>query len=278
MKITKKINNNVALAEDKNGKSLVIFGKGVGFPTMPYELTDLSAIQRSFYDIRSNYIELAGELPEDMVMLAADIVEMAQYRLGCELNPNLPFTLADHLNFALERCRNGLEISLPLAYDVSHFYPKETELGRWALEEIQKRKGVELPPDEAVNIALHLVNGEMEQSDMHSTLAATEVIHSVTQIIEDTLHIRLDTTGFNYSRFVMHLRFLLQRIEDDAQEVNGMSSVMSQMCRQYLEVYHCTLKVQQYLADVCHRACGPDETLYLFMHINRLSQRDGGGQ
>ncbi|MEE8704284.1 MAG: CAT RNA binding domain-containing protein [Olsenella sp.] len=32
MLIKKKINNNVALAEDSSGTELIVFGKGVGFP------------------------------------------------------------------------------------------------------------------------------------------------------------------------------------------------------------------------------------------------------
>lgn len=48
MEVYKKINNNVALARDAKGRELVVFGKGIGFVSMPYELTDLSRIQRTF--------------------------------------------------------------------------------------------------------------------------------------------------------------------------------------------------------------------------------------
>ena len=86
MKITKKLNNNVALAEDGAGKELVVFGTGIGFREVPYILTDLSKIQRTFYDVKASYVELAASLPEDMILLAADVVEQAQYELDCELN------------------------------------------------------------------------------------------------------------------------------------------------------------------------------------------------
>lgn len=273
VKITKKINNNVALAVDDAGKNLVVFGKGVGFPAMPYELTDLSKIQRTFYDIKANYVELAAYLPEDMILLAADVVELAQASLNCELNPNLPFTLADHLSFAVERALNGLELNTPLAYDVAHFYPAEMALGQRALEIIRERKGIRLPDSEAINIALHLVNGEMENSDMAATLKVTQVIQDISDLIEGELHIKLDTSGFNYSRFIMHLRYLLQRLEVDEQEDSGIGSAMRQTCVKYPDVYLCTLKVRDYLADQCSRHCSEDELLYLFMHINRLKER-----
>lgn len=273
MKITKKINNNVALAIDSMGKDVVVFGKGVGFPAMPYELDDPAKIQRTFYDIKASYVELATSLPEDMILLAADIAEMAQAGLDCKLNPNMPFTLADHLNFAIERYLSGMQLSTPLSYDVAHFFPVEVSLGQRVLEFIRERKGISLPESEAVNIALHLVNNEMENSDMHATLKAAEVIRDITEIIEQILRIQLDTASFNYSRFVMHIRYLLQRMEQDDQEQNGMSVVMRQLCWQYPDIYRCTLAIQDYLYNRFHRHCSQDEMLYLFMHINRLNER-----
>lgn len=274
LRITKKINNNVALAQDSAGKEIVVFGRGIGFPAMPYELTDLSKIQRTFYDIKSNYMELAAALPEDLILLAADIVELARCDLDCDLNPNLPITLADHLNFAIERFQTGMEIHCPLAYDIAHFYPAEMELGKQALEIIRQRKGLVLPESEATSIALHLINGEMENNDMHATLTTTKVIRDVTNIIEQTLQITLDTSGFNYSRFTMHIRYLLQRMQQGNQEVNGMSSAMRQLICEYPDIYYCTMKVVSYFSSHFQWECSEDEKLYLFMHINRLKERN----
>lgn len=278
LRITKKINNNVALAQDSAGKEIIVFGRGIGFPAMPYELTDLSRIQRTFYDVKSSYVEMAAALPEDLVLLAADIVETARCDLDCDLNPNLPITLADHLNFAMERFQTGLEVHSPLAYDIAHFYPVEVELGKQALETIRQRMGIALPESEATSIALHLINGEMENNDMHATLETTRVIRDITNIIEKSLGITLDTSGFNYSRFVMHIRYLLQRMQQGTQEVNGMSSAMRQLIREYPKVYCCTMKVVSYFADSFHWECSEDEKLYLFMHINRLKERNDSGQ
>lgn len=129
LRFTKKINNNVALAVDSAGKEIVVFGRGIGFPAMPYELTGLSKIQRTFYDIKSSYVEMVAALPEDLMLLAADIVEIARCELNCDLNPNLPITLANHLNFAIERYQTGLEVHSPLTYDIVRFYPVEMRWG-----------------------------------------------------------------------------------------------------------------------------------------------------
>ena len=58
MKVIKKINNNVAVCLDNNEHELIAFGKGIGFPAMPYELLDLSLITRTYYGVDPNYFGL----------------------------------------------------------------------------------------------------------------------------------------------------------------------------------------------------------------------------
>ena len=100
MKLLRKINNNAAVAQDNRGREMVVLGRGVGFHSMPYELTDLSVVYRTFYDVDPQYYEILSNLPEDALLAAADITEQSEITLRTELNPNLPFTLADHIAFA----------------------------------------------------------------------------------------------------------------------------------------------------------------------------------
>ena len=81
MKIIRQINNNAALALDGNGKELVVLGRGVGFPKMPYELTDLSRIERTFYDVNPKYFGMAADLPRPLVLACAEITERAEIEL-----------------------------------------------------------------------------------------------------------------------------------------------------------------------------------------------------
>lgn len=114
MEVYKKINNNVALARDAKGRELVVFGKGIGFASMPYELTDLSRIQRTFYDVNEKYFALLRDVPEAVFLAADDIADTAREELDCTLNANLTYALADHLNFAIQRSREGLNVQVPL--------------------------------------------------------------------------------------------------------------------------------------------------------------------
>lgn len=74
------------------------------------------------------------------------------------------------------------------------------------------RTSSSLPRAEAVSIALHIVNAELEGSDLSSTLTAVEVLDEVTTSVEQELGIVLNRESYNYARFAMHIQFLVRRL------------------------------------------------------------------
>ena len=273
MKLLRKINNNAAVAQDKRGREMVVLGRGVGFHPMPYELTDLSVVYRTFYDVEPQYYEMLSSLPEEALMAAADIAEQAEIALQAELNPNLPFTLADHIAFAQEREKQGIRLATPLHYDVQHLYPREYELGLQAMETVRLRTGTALPRAEAVNIALHIVNAELEGSDLSSTLAAVEVLDEVTVLVERELGIALDRESYNYARFAMHIQFLVRRLSSGKVMEQGSGKMLSELSAEYPATYRCAQAVAKEIEQRHGWHCSSDEVLYLMLHIYRLQNR-----
>lgn len=273
MKMIRQINNNAALALDGNGNEVVVLGKGVGFPKMPYELTDLSKIEKTFYDVNPKYFGMAAELPSRLVIACAEIAEQAEIELDCALNPNLPFTLADHLNFAAERYEKGVDISTPLAYDVKHLYPRETELAVRGLETARSKAEIRLPDTEVVNIALHIINAEAEAGDMHSMMMTLKILSDVDAILEKSLGVTLDKESFAYSRFAMHLRYLIQRLASGKASAGGMGGMLIQLRREYPQLYACAREVADYFEKTWGWKCSDDELMYLTMHIGRLKEK-----
>ena len=265
MQIVRKINNSAAVALDSRGREMIVIGRGIGFPKVPYELTDISQVDRTFYDIEPRYYEMLSALPQEILLASADISEDAQVTLNTALNPNLPLTLADHLNFAVERLRSGMDLKIPIAYDIRHLYPKEFDLGEKALDILKAYVGVSLPKSEAVSIAMHLINAEFENSDIHSLVKVLQILDNIDSIVEKELNITLDKESYNYYRFSMHIRYLIQRLMTSAQSENGSSSMVKSLAKEYPKTYMCAKKVTAYL----QKAGG-----YLMLHINRVCQKN----
>lgn len=276
MLILKKINNNVALASSDAGEEIVVFGKGVGFHEMPYELEDESVIQRVFRDVDEKCIGGFANIADDVLLVASDIVAMADKALDCALAGNLVVCLADHLQYALERTGDGIAIENPLSHEVAFVYPREVELGRRGIELVSERMGVNLPESEITSIALHLVNAEVDgmgsSQDMDLVMKSTLILERATQVIEGQLGQQLDRTSYAYVRFVAHLRFLIRRLMRGGCKETENSGLFRQAARVFPDAYRCAAGINEYLKRDYNWSCSDEEMLYLMMHVNRLRQ------
>lgn len=280
MLITKKINNNVALAQDANGDELVVFGRGVGFPSMPYELTDESVIQRVFYHVNSDLLNTITSISPDVIAVAFDIIRLADEELDSRLNANLYLTLADHLQFSSDRMAEGVVIENPLAAEIPFVYPHEYEIGLKGLEIMREHTGVELPEVEACAIALHIVNAETDGSystDMKDVMHNVEVIEGVINLLEREIGEPLDRSSYTYRRFVAHLRYLVRRLQcgEDFREED--TTLLDQIAKDFPESFRLGRAVEKYLNRKYHWKLSNEEKLYLMLYINRLHGRRGGG-
>lgn len=193
MWVIKKINNNVAMGKDSRNREVVLLGKGIG------------------YGGNTSLLSLLDEIDEEIWNLTFRIVDRGKVVLNTNLKSSFTFVLADHLNFAVERIKKGLVISNPLQYDIEHLYEKEMELAEWAISLIDKKIRIKLPHAEAANIALHFAEAAEVASQMENKNDIEWVIEDVTKIVEESLGLKLDRKEFNYSRFVTHVQYLIQR-------------------------------------------------------------------
>lgn len=276
MRLTKKINNNVALGVDDAGVDVVVFGKGIGFHHMPYELVDTSDVLRVFHDVSTSLASQLGPISDSILLAASDIVELARMELECRLNPNLPFTLADHIQFAIERRAEGIDIQNPLSAEVAFVYPSELGVARTGVAMVNRRvKGAELPEEEAYAIALHLVNGELggagDESSIHLVMESARIISFAVKVIEDDAGIELDRESYAFQRFAAHFRYLVARLMRGGEVTPSKnSSLFEQVAQDFPEVFLSVRKIADHLQSEYAWSCSNEELLYLMMHVNRL--------
>lgn len=273
MKVIKKINNNVAICLDSNDKELIAFGKGIGFPKMPYVLDDLNLIQRTYYGVNPRYLDLLNDIPDEVFEISTKIVDYAQTKLEYTLNSNVVFTLADHINFAIQRFHKNIQVKVPLSYDVEFLYEKEMDIGKKAIKYINKTMGIRLSSKEATGIALHFINVLTNES-IEEPMNTDDLLQRIIAIIEKELKINIETSSFSYSRFATHVEYLLKRIEENVSIDTKNHKMYENITEKYPESYQCALKIQEYLNQETGRILNDEELLYLIIHINRLSSRE----
>lgn len=277
MIVIKKINNNVAICKDNSGRELVAFGKGIGFPAIPYELTDLRKIERTFYNISIQYIPLLKEIPYEIIQFTADELQVIQDELPCETYSNLVLTLADHIAFVIERAQKGIYVKMPSIYEIEFSYPQEVKAGRYLVGAIKRKFKIKLPKSEVQGIAMHLINAR-ERSKTDETQEREqineEILEETTHIIEKELSVRVQKETFNYARFATHVQYLVERIFEqkpiDTENVLLYKSVRDE----YKRVSDCVDKISAYYKEKWKFELSEEEKLYLILHVNRVCSRE----
>lgn len=275
MKILKVINNNVISSIDDTQKEVVIMGKGIGFQKRAGEELDEIKIEKIFHlpsEHTSQFEKLIADMPYEHMQLAQEIIQYARNTLDRHLNKNIYITLTDHLNFAMERQKQGIIFQNALLWEIQKFYSKEYEIGEKALEMVKDKIGVKLPIDEAGFIALHLVNAEMD-GDIRQAVNMPGMIKDMLNIVRYTFGIEFDESTLSYERFVTHLKFFVQRaVQGECYEADDMEFIKSIKNRHPKE-YECALKMKEYMDRKVNYQVTEEELTYLTVHINRVIRR-----
>lgn len=273
MKVIKNINNNVSVCITSSGAEVIAFGKGIGFKKPPYEI-ELSQIERTFYDVDDMYIRMINDIPEQVLEISAQIVDYAKSILDYPVGANMVFTLADHINFAIQRAKNNLQIQLPILYDVEHLFEKEMQIGKNARELIHKKAKVYLPKEEAACIALHFINMDGIKGSYKNKNQDEEIIEEITNIIEQFFGISIDREDFNYSRFAMHMRYLIRRGENNELIGNENPDLFESLSQSLPKIRDCVIQISDYLEKTVGCQLTDEEHMYLILHTNRLCGRE----
>lgn len=272
MKVIKKINNNVAECEDSKGRRLIAFGKGIGFKAVPYELTDLSNINMTFYKLENHYERLIMEIPEEILSVSSDIVMYAQKKLQGQLNATLVFSLADHIHFAVQRYAEHLDIHC-YSSEIVHFYPKEMQVGRDSLKYINKKLGVQLPGSEACNITMHFINAQQETKIQKDNQFAEEMIDDIMIMIKKKLNITFRMDDYSFIRFKNHCRYFLKRLQEKQDTTFEQAEKMwNELKKQNHCIYRLSLDICGYIQGKMDVKISKSEKIYLMIHLNRLNE------
>lgn len=278
MKIIKKINNNVAIGMTRDNHEIIVFGKGIGFGQMPYELSDLSKIQRTFYNIDTRYYGLLNEIPENIFLIVTQLLDATKSRINGNWNPNVVFILADHIHFAVERNQKGICIPLPYSYELEYEHPELTEIAKWFINRINEELNVSLGEDEVTCITIHLLNAlsrqDIQTEPAYSSQKITDAIADITKIIEDFFNIKIDQKSFYYFRFKNHLKLFIQRKNRSSHFSDQKKDLFENIKTTYPDVFNCVTLIDEYFKKEFSEPCPQEELLFLMVHVIQLFNKE----
>lgn len=270
--IKKVLNSSVVLVEDDRGVERVLLGKGIGFSHRPGEVLPPDAHDRVFVELdgadQRNFVDLVSQIPVEFVELARAIVTSAEAE-GLELDPHIYLSLTDHLHFAIERQRRGIVIVNRLVSEVRNLYPRQHLIGLRAVGMLRQRFGVEIPDDEAANIAFHLVNAQTGRADVDAARVVT-LVAAITKIVTHTSTVTSIGDDLHGARFLTHLHFFAERLFS-GRMLGDDDFLLQTMRERHPEAVSSAERVRSFVRAE-HDVTMPDEEVaYLALHIARAS-------
>lgn len=270
--IKKVLNSSVVLVEDEQGIERVLLGKGIGFAHRPGDTVPPGAHDRVFVELREtdrrNFVDLVSQIPVDFVELTRHIVSDAESE-GLEFDAHIYLSLTDHLHFAIERQRRGIAVVNRLVSEVRNLYPLEHRIGLRAVALLRQEFGIDIPSDEAANIAFHLVNAQVGRQDMDAA-GVVSLVASMTRIITHAGTIDIAGDDLHSARFLTHLHFFAERLF--AERMLGEDDVLLETMRaRYPASVTTAERVRTFIKREYDVVVPDEEVAYLALHIARAS-------
>lgn len=276
MEISKVFNNNVISALQENGEELVIMGRGIGFKKKPGDKVDESRIEKVFAlknkQTSDNFKMLLREVPLELVVIVEEIIDYARKNLSNKLNENIYVSLTDHINFAVERHQQGVEIKNVLFWEIKQLYKEEFNIGLKMLEQIKLKMGIDLPEDEAAFIAIHIVNAEMNE-EIGTTMDITKFMQQIINIVKYHFGTEFEEDSLSYMRFITHLKFFAQRMLKGIHYKENHDNLFDLIKEKHRESALCAEKIRLFVEKEYNHKLTNEEMLYLTVHIERVVNR-----
>lgn len=269
--VKRTFNNNAVLVTSEQMEYILI-GKGIGFNKKKGSIIfESNLIENVFIHVdetnRKQYEHLLENVDEEIFKVAEEIIQMAEQELGEKLHTDIHFGLIDHINFSLNRIREGMEIVNPFLLETRMLYKREYAIAEKAVEILKKRMDIEVPESEIGFITFHIHGGRMG-GRKGSSLQYVKAINKVIPYIEDKLGLTLEENSFDSVRLVSHLRGLIERC---TREETIENLLLERMKKDFPFEY----KISENIALILKKNIGivvpENEIGYIALHLYKLN-------
>lgn len=277
LKIKKVLNSSVVLATDIEQREFVLLGKGIGYAKKAGELINEQLANQIFIPIHNanmqRNVQHFSEIPPIFIAITQDIVQFAKECKNIKLSNSIFFSLPDHLNFAVERYKQNLMIPNRVLWEIKQYYQDEFNVGMYAINILNKQFDLKLGEDEAANISFHIINAEQDRPDNNALQKAT-LVSDIVSLLQYSLSFKIDANNFAFSRFIIHIKFFVDRLFlSQMLENDGDSTLFTEIKNKYPEAMKYAFKINDYIEHQYHTVITNEELLYLAIHIHRLMMK-----
>lgn len=270
-KISKILNNNVVIAKSK-GEDVILIGKAIGFDYRKGEAVPEDRIENTFVkkvsNVGGNYAKVLESIDTSIVGISEEIINMCEKKLEIKLNVSIHVSLPDHINFAIRRLKQGINIENPFTSEIAALYPSEYDLAAKSISMINERFSINLPIDEIGFICMH-IKAAIEQGSVTDTFAYAKKIGEIMNLISKLTKKELNKNSLEYARTVTHINFMLDRVMNGKTVKNHL---IDSIKKQLYNEYDLAIKVSMKIENLFTVKIPEDEIGFMALHLKRITE------
>lgn len=270
MRAVKVFNNNAVSVVMPDGREAILVGNGLGFGLRPGAKVDPDRVTKVYYvqnEMQTKFLKMLENVTPQ-VMQAAERIALAAESESILLSNQSIISLVDHISFALERASKGTFLPNLMLQETRMLYPREYAVGQRALDIIRECCSVQLPPDEAGYIALHLVTVSADRELTYDTL---KFVKAVTDIIRQSYGCTLEEESLEAARLTTHLKFLAARIlRHTPWQDTDLEEMYDVLLHHDGRNAGCIKRINDYLRQEFDYELNHQEQVYLLIHLTKL--------
>ncbi|PGT81644.1 MULTISPECIES: glucose PTS transporter transcription antiterminator GlcT [Bacillaceae] len=274
-KIKKTLNNNVLIASHDSFGEVVLIGKGISFGKKEGDIIQEDSYDKMFVltnqKEQEQYKLLLSDIDEEMLEIMQEVIQYIFERVDKPLNEHIHIALTDHLAFALKRLQQGMDLKNPFLLETKSLYPFEYELATEVINMLNDKLNVQLPQGEIGFIALH-IHSSISNKPLSEVNQYSQLISRLTEVIEESLKIKVDRESVNYLRLIRHLRYTIERV-NSGESVTEPEKLAFLLKKEYPLCYNTSWKMIKVMQQVLKKSVYEAEAVYLTMHLYRLTNK-----
>jgi len=269
-------NNNVILVHDiPKNQEFILLGKGIGFgQKVDGEIDrDDSRIEKKFRLEQEQHLKqyesMINQVDQAVIGISEEIISLITQEISPDINEHVHVALPDHINFAIHRLRNGLEIVNPFLLEIQTLFAKEYALAQRAAKMIEEQFQIDVPESEVGFLTLH-IHSAVSYIPVAKAVQVTNMISDLVSKVEQSIGRRLDKDSVEYVRFILHLRHAIERIRNQTSISNPL---LDQIKITMPESFALATQLGKHIAEKLEIHVSEEESAYTALHIFRLSQQ-----
>jgi len=280
-------NNNTAIVDLGDNQQAIVKGKGIAFNKSNKSKLDSQKIEKIFYldsiDSQKNLYFLLKDIPIDIVTTTYEIVDYAKKKFNSkkfnyQALDYIYITLSDHIYGAYKRYMDG-QYKPSQIPDMSDKYIDEYLIASKGVSIINRNLDINLPISEMKNIALHFINAKgdktTQQREVSKKIDFTKLIKYV--MVKNNIF-RTKSNSNYYDRFMVHLQYLAQRLNNMSDDTGFDRKIELEMERNYPGSADIARQIFREIDKLMGVQLNSQELLYFIIHIQRITQKDGLNQ